>query len=67
MSAAAAATAEYLAKQNRLGDALCRVRGPTRIVSPPWRTCDENDLGMREYLSFVSPAEFVQHGVFTDE
>jgi hypothetical protein len=65
--ALAAAVAEYLAKQNRLGNAPRWVVGPARIVSPPWHTCDENDLGMREYLSFVSPAEFVQHGVFTEE
>jgi hypothetical protein len=64
----AAATAEYLWKQYRLGSPLPRWIGqPDRILPEPWFTTSLTAPGIREYLSFASPAEFIHHNIFTDE
>jgi hypothetical protein len=64
----AAATAEYLWKQHRLGSPLPTWIGqPHRILKQPWHTTDMTAPGIREYLTWASPAEFVNHNIFTDE
>jgi hypothetical protein len=64
----AAATAEYLWKQYRLGSPLPAWIGqPGRVLPEPWFTTSMTAPGLREYLSFASPAEFIHHNIFTDE
>ena len=64
----AAATAEYLWKQYKLGPPLPEwLWMPCRILPEPWFTTSLSAPGIREYLSFASPAEFMHHNIFTDE
>ena len=59
--------AEYLAKQHRLGRVPSWAAGAARILDRPWHTCSFADAGMREYLTFASPAEFASRNIFTEE
>src|SRR5258708_163766 len=61
------AIAEYLAKQHKLGRVPSWVPGPARYLDRPWHTCSFADDGMREYLTFASPAEFASRNIFTEE
>jgi hypothetical protein len=63
----AAATAEYLWKQHGLGTLPTWIGKPERILPEPWFTASMDAPGIREYLSFASPAEFIHHNIFTDE
>ena len=48
--------AEYLAKQHRLGRVPKWAGAPERYLEKPWHTCNFEDPGMREYLTFAAPA-----------
>jgi hypothetical protein len=67
LDALVGAIAEYLAKQHRLGRVPPWVSGPARYLDRPWHTCSVADDGMREYLTFSSPAEFASRNIFTEE
>jgi hypothetical protein len=59
--------AEYLAKQHRLGRVPAWVSGPLRRLDQPWFAATAPTDGMREYLTFSSPAEFASRNIFTEE
>jgi hypothetical protein len=61
------AVAEYLAKQYRLQHVPQWVGQPRRRLAEPWFTTSSSDPGMREYLTYASPAEFRSHNIFTEE
>jgi hypothetical protein len=67
LDALAGAIAEYLAKQRKLGRVPSWTRASARYLDQPWHTCDPADDGMREYLTFSSPAEFASRNIFTEE
>jgi hypothetical protein len=67
LDALAGAIAEYLAKQYRLGAVPAWCSQTSRQLDEPWFTTTSSDPGMREYLSFASPAEFRWRNIFTDE
>ena len=67
LDALVGAIAEYLAKQHRLGRVPGWASGPTRYLDRPWHMCSFADDGMREYLTFASPAEFASRNIFTEE
>jgi hypothetical protein len=69
------AIAEYLAKQHRVGRVPTWVSGSARYLDCPWHTSSifidwRREFltdGMREYLTFASPAEFASRNIFTEE
>jgi hypothetical protein len=67
LDALVGAIAEYLAKQYRLTRVPHWASEPRRRLDQPWFTTTSSSPGMREYLSFASPAEFRSHNIFTDE
>lgn len=67
LDALVGAIAEYLAKQHRLGRVPAWVSGPSRRLDQPWFTATAPSDGMREYLTFSSPAEFASRNIFTEE
>jgi hypothetical protein len=67
LNALAGAVAEYLAKQYRLMRVPSWVSAPWRSLDEPWFTTSSPDPAMREYLSFISPAEFKWRNIFTEE
>lgn len=75
LDALAGAIAEYLAKQRKLGRVPAWVSGSARYLDRPWHTSSmfidwKRELltdGMREYLTFASPAEFASRNIFTEE
>jgi hypothetical protein len=67
LDALVGAMAEYLAKQRKLGRVPRWVGGSARYLDQPWHTCASTDDGMREYLTFSSPAEFASRNIFTEE
>jgi hypothetical protein len=67
LDALVGAIAEYLAKQRRLGRVPPWVSDPARRLTSPWFTTASPSDGMREYLSFASPAEFASRNIFTEE
>jgi hypothetical protein len=67
LDALVGAMAEYLAKQRRLGRVPSWVCDPARRLSNPWFTTAGPSDGMREYLTFSSPAEFASRNIFTEE
>jgi hypothetical protein len=75
LDALAGAIAEYLAKQYKLGRVPTWVSGPARCLDRPWHTSSmfidwKREFltdGMREYLTFASPAEFASRNIFTEE
>lgn len=67
LDALVGAIAEYLAKQHRLGRVPGWASGPSRRLQEPWFTTNAPTDGMREYLTFSSPAEFASRNIFTDE
>ena len=58
---------EYPAKQHRLGRVPPWASGSARFLNRPWHTSSFADNGMREYLTFASPAEFASRNIFTEE
>jgi len=67
LDALVGAIAEYLAKQRRLGRVPSWVSGPARRLASPWFTTASPSDGMREYLTFASPAEFASRNIFTEQ
>jgi hypothetical protein len=75
LNALVGAIAEYLAKQYKLGRVPSWVSGPARCLDHPWHTSSmfidwKREFltdGMREYLTFASPAEFASRNIFTEE
>ncbi len=65
--ALAGAVAEYLARQYRLATVPAWAFEPRRYLDRPWHTSSAADDGMREYLTFASPAEFRSRNIFTEE
>jgi hypothetical protein len=67
LDAVIGAAAEYLAKLYRLPEVPDWVRGPKRVLAEPYFTTTSPSPGMREYLTFSSPAEFRWRNIFTEE
>jgi hypothetical protein len=67
LDALAGAVAEYLARQYRLPTVPAWAFEPGRYLDSPWHTSAFADDGMREYLTFASPAEFRSRNIFTEE
>jgi hypothetical protein len=75
LDALAGAVAHYLAHRYRLPSRPQWAFERERTLSEPWHTTyvdtDWNRVcltdGMREYLSFASPAEFRSRNIFTEE
>ena len=75
LDALVGAIAEYLAKQHKLGRVPSWSSGPMRCLDMPWHTSSifidwKREFmmdGMREYLTFASPAEFASRNIFTEE
>jgi hypothetical protein len=67
LDALVGAMAEYLAKQYRLGRVPPWASQPWRRLKEPWFTTSSLSPGMREYLTFASPAEFRSRNIFTEE
>ncbi len=67
LDALVGAIAEYLAKQRRLGRVPHWAADPARRLTSPWFTTVSPSDGMREYLTFSSPAEFASRNIFTEE
>jgi hypothetical protein len=75
LDALVGAIAEYLAKQYKLGRVPTWVSGRGRYLDRPWHTSSmfidwKREFltdGMREYLTFASPAEFALRNIFTEE
>ena len=61
------AVAEYLAHQYGLPRVPAWAFSPTRYLDRPWHASSMADDGMREYLTFASPAEFASRNIFTEE
>ena len=60
------AIAEYLAKRYRLTNLPDWTGQPCRFLEEPWFTAPSEDAGMREFLTFSSPAEFSHRNIFTE-
>jgi hypothetical protein len=68
LDALAGAMAEYLARQyERPNGHSCWAFEPSRYLEHVWHTCSINSPGMREYLTYSSPAEFASRNIFTEE
>jgi hypothetical protein len=61
------ATAEYLARQYQLASIPAWVFEPHRYLDHAWHVSQLDSPGMREYLTFASPAEFRSRNIFTEE
>jgi hypothetical protein len=61
------AVAEYLAHQSGLPHVPCWAYSPVRYLDRAWHASSIRDAGMREYLTFASPAEFASRNIFTEE
>jgi hypothetical protein len=61
------AVAEYLAHQYGLPHVPHWAFSPTRYLERAWHASSIADAGMREYLTFASPAEFASRNIFTEE
>ena len=61
------AVAEYLAHQYGLPHVPDWAYSPRRYLDRAWHASPIADDGMREYLTFASPAEFASRNIFTEE
>ena len=61
------AVADYLARQYRLPCVPDWAFDPQRFLDKPWHVAPFDSPGMREYLTFASPAEFRSRNIFTEE
>jgi hypothetical protein len=61
------AVAEYLAHQSGLSRVPSWAYSPARYLDRAWHASSIQDAGMREYLTFASPAEFASRNIFTEE
>jgi hypothetical protein len=67
LDAFAGGAAEYLARQYQLPAIPEWVFEPQRFLDHAWHVSQLDDPGMREYLTFASPAEFRSRNIFTEE
>ena len=67
LDAFAGASAEYLARQYQLPSIPDWVFEPERFLDHAWHVSQIDSPGMREYLTFASPAEFRSRNIFTEE
>jgi hypothetical protein len=61
------AVAEYLVHQYDLPHVPAWAFSPSRYLDRAWHASSFTDAGMREYLTFASPAEFASRNIFTEE
>ena len=61
------AVAEYLSHEYALPRVPAWAFAPSRYLERAWHTTSFEDAGMREYLTFSSPAEFASRNIFTEE
>jgi hypothetical protein len=66
LDALAAASASYLSKLFRL-PVPAWTADRRRVLDEPWFTGVSDAPGLREYLTFSSPAEFRSRNIFTEE
>jgi hypothetical protein len=67
LDALAGAVAEYLARQYELPSIPSWAFDRVRYLDRPWHTSSIDSPGMREYLTYSSPAEFASRNIFTEE
>ena len=67
LDALAGAVAEYLARQYELPSIPPWAFEPVRYLERAWHTSSFDSAGMREYLTYSSPAEFASRNIFTEE
>ena len=67
LDALAGAVAEYLARQSELPSIPGWAFESSRYLEHAWHTCSIDSPGMREYLTYSSPAEFASRNIFTEE
>ena len=67
LDALVGAMADYLARQYRLPQVPDWTFGPKRFLQLPWHLSPFEGDGMREFLTFSSPAEFSSRNIFTEE
>jgi hypothetical protein len=67
LDALAGAIADYLARLYRLPGIPEWAFGPGRFLDSPWHAAPFDSDGMREFLTFASPAEFRSRNIFTEE
>ena|SRR5436305_10194838 len=67
LDAFAGAVAEYLARQYQLPSIPDWAFEPHRYLDHAWHVSQLDSPGMREYLTFASPAEFRSRNIFTEE
>jgi hypothetical protein len=67
LDALAGAVAEYLSRQYNLPMIPAWAFEPVRYLDRPWHTTSFGTDGMREYLTYASPAEFRSRNIFTEE
>ena len=67
IDALAGAICEYLSKRYELASIPGWASGAPRFLGSPWFTTDNASDGMREFLTFSSPAEFARRNIFTDK
>lgn len=65
--ALAGAIADYLSRRYLLPDVPQWAFKSCRFLDAPWHASPFDSDGMREYLSFASPAEFRSRNIFTEE
>jgi hypothetical protein len=67
LDALAGAVAEYLARQYELPSIPAWAFEPVRYLEHAWHASSIDSAGMREYLTYSSPAEFASRNIFTEE
>jgi hypothetical protein len=67
LDALAGAVAEYLARQYKLPSIPAWAFEPVRYLDRAWHTTPFDSPGMREYMTYASPAEFRSRNIFTEE
>jgi hypothetical protein len=67
LDALAGAVAEYLARQYELPSIPPWAFESPRYLDRAWHTSSFDNDGMREYLTYASPAEFRSRNIFTEE
>ncbi|MEA2937352.1 MAG: hypothetical protein QOC56_856 [Alphaproteobacteria bacterium] len=67
LDALAGAVAEYLSRQYKLPTIPAWAFEPVRYLDRAWHTTSSDSDGMREYLTYASPAEFRSRNIFTEE
>jgi hypothetical protein len=67
LDALAGGVAEYLSRQYKLPSMPSWAFRPVRYLDRAWHTTSFDSDGMREYLTYASPAEFRSRNIFTEE